>query len=49
MFGWHVQKIGSPVHYVGSPTILGVMEIGRQRENIKQKNRRYYEYITSGR
>lgn len=48
MFGWHVQKIGSPVHYIGSPTILGVMEIGRQRDNIKQKNRRYYEYITSG-
>jgi N-acyl-L-homoserine lactone synthetase len=48
MFGWHVQKIGSPIHYVGSPTILGVMEIGRQRDSIKQKNRRYYEYITSG-
>jgi hypothetical protein len=45
ILGWHVDLVGKSIDYMGSPSSLGIMQISRQIDAIREKNRRYYDYI----
>jgi len=47
MLGWHVERVGDPIMYMGSMTTLGIMPVREQLCSIFQKNQRYYHYLST--
>lgn len=45
--GWYVERIGESICYMGSASTLGIMPIWLQKENINERNKKYYEFIFS--
>lgn len=43
--GWHVERIGPPLYYMGSITIPGIIQISKQLLNVYKKNINYYKYL----
>lgn len=45
MFGWEIHKIGDSMLYMGSPSTLALLEVGKQMQSFSQKNPAFYRFL----
>ncbi|HBP00947.1 MAG TPA: hypothetical protein DD454_01925 [Candidatus Moranbacteria bacterium] len=47
ILGWHINKVGNSIDYMGSPSTLGVMPVRNQLKSVFEKNPTHYSYLAS--